>query len=51
MNYYVIDWRDRSFKVFSTWTDVQIFFETENVSMFDMETNYMVIKGRDVDPI
>lgn len=51
INYYVIDWRASSFKVYSTWADVQAFFVAENVSLLDMETNYMVIKGRDMDPI
>ena len=51
INYYVIDWQARDFKVYSTWADVQAFFEAEEVSLFAMETQYMVIKGRDMDPI
>jgi len=51
MNYYIIDWRASSFKVYSTWADVQEFFVAENISVMDMELHYMVIKGRDLDPI
>jgi len=51
MNFYVIDWQARSFRVFSTWDDVQLFFANEGTSLQDMETQFMVIKGRDLDPI
>jgi len=50
MNFYVIDWRARSFRVFSTWDDVQLFFTLGEVSALDRETKYMVIRGRDMDP-
>ena len=50
MKYYVIDWRAKNFRLFSTWEDVQMFFALAEVSVLDREAHYMVIKGQNLDP-